>query len=49
MRGSLTSLRGRRDGLRLDPADPAGALATVLAGVQAGYDLGQARRALLDG
>ena len=49
MRRSLTELRGRRDGLRLDPADPAGALATVLGEVQAGYDLGAARRALLEG
>jgi hypothetical protein len=34
--------------LRLDPADPASALATVLAETQAAYDLGPARRALLD-
>jgi hypothetical protein len=40
-------LRGRRDGLRLDPADPARALATVLAEVQADYDLGPRRRAVL--
>ncbi|MFZ0001370.1 MAG: nucleotidyltransferase domain-containing protein [Trebonia sp.] len=44
MRRSLLELRGRRDNLRLDPADPAGALAET----QAGYDLGPARRALLD-
>jgi hypothetical protein len=44
---SLTALRGRRDGLRLDPADPARALATVLAEVQADYDLGPRRRAVL--
>jgi hypothetical protein len=43
----LTGLRGRRDNRRLDPADPAGALATVLAEVQADYDLGPQRRALL--
>jgi nucleotidyltransferase-like protein len=48
IRRSLTALRGRRDGLRLDPADPAGALATVLAEVQADYDLGPPRRALLE-
>jgi hypothetical protein len=47
IRWSLTDLRGRRDGLRLDPADPARALATVLAEVQASYDLGPERRALL--
>jgi nucleotidyltransferase-like protein len=47
IRRSLTDLRGRRDGLHLDPADPAGALATVLAEVQADYDLGPRRRALL--
>jgi predicted nucleotidyltransferase len=48
IRWSLTDLRGRRDGLRLDPADPARALTTVLAEVQAEYDLGPRRRALLD-
>jgi hypothetical protein len=47
IRRSLTDLRGRRDGLHLDPADPAGALATVLVEVQADYDLGPRRRALL--
>jgi len=47
MRRSLTDLRGRRDGLRLDPAGPAQALATVLAEIQASYDLGPRRRALL--
>ena len=44
MRRSLTDLRGRRDGLRLDPAL---ALATVLAEIQAAYDLGPRRRAVL--
>jgi hypothetical protein len=48
MRRSLLELRGRRDNLRLDPADPASALAAVLGETQAGYDLGPARRALLD-
>ena len=47
MRRSLTDLRGRRDGLRLDPAGPAQALATVLAEIQAAYDLGPRRRAVL--
>jgi predicted nucleotidyltransferase len=48
IRSSLTHLRGRRDGLRLDPADPVQALAIVLAEVQADYDLGPRRRALLE-
>ena len=48
MRRSLLELRGRRDNLRLDPADPAGALTAVLAETQAWHDLGPARRALLD-
>ena len=48
MRRSLTELRGRRDTLLLDPADPAGALAAVLAETQSSYDVGPARRALLD-
>jgi predicted nucleotidyltransferase len=48
MRESLRGLRGRRDTLRLDPADPAAALAAVIAETQAHYDLGPRRRALLD-
>lgn len=48
MRRSLLELRGRRDSLRLDPSDPGGALAAVLAETQAEYDLGPARRALLN-
>jgi len=32
---SLPTLRGRRDSLRPDPADPAGALAAVIAGAAA--------------
>jgi predicted nucleotidyltransferase len=48
MRRSLLGLRGRRDTLRLEPADPADALASVLAETQAHYDLGPRRRALLD-
>ncbi len=47
MRKSLTELRGHRDGLRLDPADPAAALAAVLAEIRTGYDLGSRREALL--
>ncbi|HEX5299176.1 MAG TPA: nucleotidyltransferase domain-containing protein [Streptosporangiaceae bacterium] len=47
IRRSLTDLRGRRDDLRLDPADPAGALATVLTELQADYALGPQRQALL--
>lgn len=48
MRRSLLEMRGRRDSLRLDPADVPAALAAVLAETQASYDLGPARRALLD-
>jgi predicted nucleotidyltransferase len=47
MRGSLLALRGRRDALHLDPADPAGALAAVIAETQAHCDLGPRRSALL--
>jgi len=47
MRRSLRELRGRRDGLRLDPADPAAALTAVLAETEADYDLGPRRQALL--
>ena len=46
-RHALTSLRGHRDQLRLDPADPLAALAAVLAEATASFDLGPARRALL--
>jgi predicted nucleotidyltransferase len=48
VRHALTALRGRRDGLRPDPADPLGALAAVLAQASASFDLGPGRRALLD-
>jgi hypothetical protein len=48
MRRALRDLRGRRDALRLDPADTAGALAAVIAEAQASFDLGTRRRALLD-
>ena len=47
VRASLAELRGRRDGLRLEPSDPAQALDTVLAELQAEYDLGPRRCALL--
>jgi hypothetical protein len=47
MRKSLLSLRGRRDGLQLDPVDPAGALTRVLAEATASFDLGPRRAALL--
>jgi predicted nucleotidyltransferase len=47
VRGSLTVLRGRRDVLRLESSHPAEALATVLADMQAEYDFGPRRRALL--
>jgi len=48
MRRSLTSLRGRRDGLRLDPADPAGALAKVIGEAAAYVDFGSRRSGLLE-
>ncbi|HEY2640869.1 MAG TPA: nucleotidyltransferase domain-containing protein [Streptosporangiaceae bacterium] len=48
MRRALRDLRGRRDALRLDPADTAGALAAAIAEAQASFDLGTRRRALLD-
>ena len=48
MRRSLLALRGRRDGLRLDPADPAGALAAVIAEAAACADFGPRRWALLE-
>jgi predicted nucleotidyltransferase len=48
VRHALTELRGRRDGLRLDPADPLGALAAVLAEATASVDLGPSRQDLLD-
>jgi predicted nucleotidyltransferase len=48
MRRSLLTLRGQRDSLRLDPADPAGALAAVTAEAAAGFDFGPRRWALLE-
>jgi predicted nucleotidyltransferase len=47
VRGSLTALKGRRDGLRLRPSSPAQALAALLAEIGTSYDLGPSRRALL--
>ena len=47
-RHALTALRGRRDGVRPDPADPMGALAAVVARSAASFDLGLGRRALLE-
>jgi hypothetical protein len=47
VRASLTALRGRRDGLRLRPSSPARALAALLAEIEASYELGPRRRALL--
>jgi len=47
-RNALTALRGKRDGLRLDPADPLGALAAVVKQATESFDLGPGRQALLD-
>ena len=47
VRASLTALRGRRDGLRLRPSSPDQALAALLAEIEASYELGPRRRALL--
>ena len=47
MRRSLLTLRGRRDSLRPDPADPASALAAVIAEAAASFDFGPVRWALL--
>jgi hypothetical protein len=44
MRRSLPTLRGRRDSLRPDPADPAGALAAVIAEAAAHFDSGPCAR-----
>ena len=48
MRRSLLALRGQRDALRLDPSDPAAAIAAVIAEAKAQYELGPRRLALLD-
>ncbi len=48
MRRSLLALRGQRDSLRPDPADPAGALAAVIAEAAARFDFGPERWALLE-
>jgi hypothetical protein len=47
MRRSLISLRGRRDDLHLDPADPADALARVIHEAASSFDLGSRRTGLL--
>ena len=47
VRDALTALRGYRDGFLLDPADPLGALALVIAEASRSFDLGPARRAVL--
>jgi len=47
MRQCLVALSGRRDDLRLDPADPAGALAKVIAETAVRFDLGPRRHLLL--
>jgi hypothetical protein len=47
VRASVATLRGRRDGLRLDPADPAAALRAVLDVLTDCHDLRPRRRALL--
>jgi len=46
MRPSLPALRGRRDSLRPDPADPAGAPAAVIAEAAAYFDSGPRQCAL---
>jgi Nucleotidyltransferase domain len=46
-RHALTALRGHRDQLCLDPADPVAALTAVLAEATSSVDLGPPRRALL--
>jgi len=48
MRRSLPTLRGRRVSLRPDPADPAGALAAVIAEAAAYFDSGPRRCAPLE-
>jgi hypothetical protein len=48
MRQSLLALRGRRDSLRLDPADPAGALTQVIAEATRCFDVGLRRGRLLE-
>jgi predicted nucleotidyltransferase len=47
MCGTLESLLGRRLALELDPADPEGALAVVLAEARASYELGPIRELVL--
>jgi hypothetical protein len=47
MRRSLVSLRGRRDDLHLNPADPADALAKVVQEAASSFELGSRRTSLL--
>jgi len=46
-RHALTALRGRRDTLRLDPADPPRALAMVIREASESFDFGPARHGIL--
>jgi len=46
-RHALTTLRGRRDGFLLDPADPLRALAAVVAEANESVNFGPARRGIL--
>ena len=46
-RHALTALRGHRDALRPDPADPLGALAAVITEASESFDLGPVRRGIL--
>ncbi len=46
-RHALTALRGHRDQLRFDPAEPMAALAAVITEASVSHDLGPLRRALL--
>ena len=48
MRYALTSLRGHRDTLDLDPCDPTSAVVQVLAEVRAAFDIGPTRKQILD-
>jgi predicted nucleotidyltransferase len=48
MRQVLVALRGQRDSRQLDPADPAGALANVIAEAASRFDFGGRRSALLE-
>jgi predicted nucleotidyltransferase len=47
VRQGVVALRGRRDGLQLDPADPTGALAAVIAEAATDVEFGRHRSRLL--